>query len=823
MGHYVGIDLGTTNSAICAFDGTHTSVLKGPDQSDVTPSAIYVDRRGHRFYGRRAYDMAPANAQNSATLFKRYLGTSMRYSFASTGESLTPEQCCSEILRVLFGYLPADWREDPECATVITVPAAFSQVKRDATLEAAGMAGIGRVALMQEPVAAVMSVMKEHPIDGVFLVYDLGGGTFDVSVAEHIAGKVNLLAQGGKEMCGGRDWDRLLWREVVLPWLRDRFDLPSDVERNPDYRRLRQLALHACEQAKIELSQREEAYVQMDETLISQRDLAGEEIYLDVPVTRSQLTKLIQDLLDITIDLCRQTTQKAGVKASDINRIVFIGGPTMFEPLQEKVMRSLAIDRRGESNPMTAVSEGASVFAESIDWSSELHGRKNDYGHATEADFEIDYEQRTSGTTARVGITHKAGSPFAVELVGERDGWTSGHVSSTGRTVVRVPLASGENVFCLRLFDKRGRTVPLTHDRLSIKRVLATVSAIPSSHSIAIKALDRVGGRAVPVYLVHENERLPKRGSVSLRAGQRLVAGSNSSLVFTLWEGEIADPIEDNRYIGTYRIPGTSFSSGVIATGAEIVCEYEIGESGQLQLGATIPSVGMVFASHNFYSRIEGQLDLDDPSGPMKAASNLQTRIARLQAQSWSAELAGAACELDKVMTGLESEDPETVQQSYDALLDCQRTVARYRQRNLRSARLSDLQGHEATASLYRDQMSEADRELVDGVHDSLRRAIDHDDSTYEAIYHEYRVRLYQALSHSLRFLTEQFRVRASRPGDYVDQAKFRTLKARGQACIENEDVPGLRGVIHEMDLIEKPETTVEYEGMFEDVNVVRG
>ena len=124
---------------------------------------------------------------------------------------LSPEECSAEILRYLYGYLPEEIRDSDDTGTIITVPAAFDQMQRDATLSAAGMAGIGKVALMQEPVAAVMSVMHRTARDGVFIIYDLGGGTFDVAIAQSGAGRVDLLEHGGIPFCGGRDFDRLLY------------------------------------------------------------------------------------------------------------------------------------------------------------------------------------------------------------------------------------------------------------------------------------------------------------------------------------------------------------------------------------------------------------------------------------------------------------------------------------------------------------------------------------------------------------------------------------------------------------------------------------
>lgn len=152
--------------------------------------------------------------------------------------SMTPEECSAEILRMLFGYLPDAIRDDENTGTVITVPAAFNQMQKDSTMAAAHEAGIGQVALMQEPVAAVMSVMRTRRTDGVFVVYDLGGGTLDIAVAESISGRVSLLSHGGIAMCGGRDFDRILFEQVVRPWLQDKFKLPDDFGSNEQYKAL---------------------------------------------------------------------------------------------------------------------------------------------------------------------------------------------------------------------------------------------------------------------------------------------------------------------------------------------------------------------------------------------------------------------------------------------------------------------------------------------------------------------------------------------------------------------------------------------------------
>jgi molecular chaperone DnaK len=235
MKNFIGIDLGTTNSAICSYDGSETRIWKSPEQNDVTPSAILFFRRGNKYLGLSAYNSAPWQHTNAALLFKRLMGTSTPIHISATGTTMKPEECSAEILKLLYGYLPEEMRNDPEVGTVITVPAAFSQMQKDATMQAANMAGIGKVGLMQEPVAAVMSVMHSRNIDELFMIYDLGGGTLDIAIAQSTAGRVNLLAHGGIAMCGGRDFDRLIMDNIVKPWLFENFDLPENFSVNPKF------------------------------------------------------------------------------------------------------------------------------------------------------------------------------------------------------------------------------------------------------------------------------------------------------------------------------------------------------------------------------------------------------------------------------------------------------------------------------------------------------------------------------------------------------------------------------------------------------------
>ena len=551
MTHYIGIDLGTTNSAICSYDGQSVHVWKSSAQNDVTPSAIYIDKRGNRYYGQRAYDNASRNPKNGATLFKRFMGTSQLIHLKDSGVTLTPAECSAEILRVLFGYLPEEIRTAKDTAVVITVPAAFNQMKKDATLEAAQLAGFEKVTLMQEPVAAVMSVMRHSNRDGVFLIYDLGGGTFDVSIAESINGRVNILAHNGIEMCGGRDWDRIIVNKIVIPWLFEHFDLPDDLRTDARYSTLLSLAHWVAEKSKIELSAKEESIIALDEGAANCMDLNGEEIYLDIPINREQLNSFIKDIVDETILATRSTVEKAGLTANDIERIVFVGGPTNYKPLRDRVCFELSLKTDDSVNPMTAVAEGASIFAESIDWDNENRGRKNDTAElSSNTAVSLKYTARTAGDNAKLMFVIDKGESVVVEIRSLDTGWISGRSEVRNGSIVMLPLSiNGDNRFRISVYDKHGVEISLETNSISITKTIATISAIPASKTIGVEVISGLGGVSSLDFLVKEGDDLPKKGTKVFKAAQTLKSGSFDSINIKLWEGHIESPVTDNRFV----------------------------------------------------------------------------------------------------------------------------------------------------------------------------------------------------------------------------------------------------------------------------------
>jgi molecular chaperone DnaK len=681
---YIGIDLGPTNSAICSYDGEGVRLYKSPEQHDVTPSAIFIDKRGNKYVGSRAYNNAARNPDNAATLFKRLMGTSTPVRLPAVNLNMTPEQCSAEILQVLFGYLPEEIREDENTATVITVPAAFNQMQKDSTMSAANAAGIGRVALMQEPVAAVMSVMRHRKSDGVFVVYDLGGGTLDIAVAESISGRVNLLAHGGIAMCGGRDFDLILFDNVVKPWLRAQFDLPEDFSTAEQFKSLRRMAVWAAEKAKIELSQKDKAAISLPETELGVKDLSGNEIYLDITIDRHRFDQLIASQVKESIEAARETLEKAGLSPHDVERIVFVGGSTHYKPLRDKVAFELGIAPSVDVNPMTAVAEGAAIFAESIDWASTSRGRKGVRGEISaggSVQLSFAYTARTPDSKAKIvaKLVGQAipGAEFQIDSLDT--GWSSGRVPLTDGASVELSLAKpGENIFKVFVFDARGGRISLNQDKIVISRTAASIDAIPASHSVGVEAREKIGGRFVLDYLVREGEQLPKKGRKVFRAEESLKAGSAGALKFKIWEGDIIDPVNDNPFIGMFQIKGSDFDEGVIAAGAELACTYEVRDSGNIILEVSVPSIGGSFGGRNFYSRQEGQIDYTNASKLIaEQTEQVHLRLSEMAEKVDDNRLDRAREKLEGVETRKDNQgDPEAAKQAMDDVQEAKRLLA---------------------------------------------------------------------------------------------------------------------------------------------------
>ena len=811
MSYYIGIDLGTTNSVVCSYDGRETRVWKSPEQNDVTPSAIYIDGRGHKHVGKRAYDYAPHEPKNVARLFKRLMGTATQIELPGANSSLTPQECSAEILRCLYGYLQQGIGEDAEMGTVITVPAAFNQMQKNATLEAAEIANIGNVALMQEPVAAVLRVMRSHPGDGIFLVYDLGGGTLDVAIAQSDSGHVNLLAQGGIAMCGGRDFDRRLVDNVIKPWLAEAFDLPSDFSVHSDYSSLVRLCGWAAERTKIELSVRDDAWVRLLEGEAGVSDQSGKKIYLDVPIDRTKLNELIADRIHASIDEVRNTLAKTGLETHDIERIVFVGGPTNYGPLREMVSFELGIAGSTEVNPMTAVAEGAALFAESIDWTSEEHSQKSSRGAILTRErlnLQFAFTARTPDDYAKIVAKIDGGSVPKAEIQVDclDTGWTSGRIPLTNGATIDVFLATnGDNRFKVTVVDIRGRQIDLDDDSITITKT-AMIDSIPASHAVGIEAADRVGGERTIDWIVSPGDILPLKRSRTFKAEHSLVSGTDESLNFRLYEGDgESDEPSDNRFIGQLKVSGNDFETGEIVAGAKLECDFHMQDSGAIMIEVSIPTIRGTFGEgQNFYSWQQEGFDFNNSEAMASIIHESKEVLDRL------AELIEIAREpkLQQIEGYLKTvadvtpnnADPERLQEIMETVLEARRAIGKVRRDHFIEIRQSEFDKIVGMIEKFvRPSASAIEEKALDSLLTTVERSISRKDRDFD----EYMGKLWGACFEVLWredwFVAMRFDQLADSPEKFRDVDKYQSLVSDGRGYVEAGDSRALRGVVAQL------------------------
>ena len=837
MAYYIGIDLGTTNSAIVTFDGEKTRLWKSQSQSDVTPSCIYIDKKGKQFVGSKAYTAQAKSGSEGriAKQFKRFMGTSTKIEFA--GNSWTPEQCSAEILKELCRCLPEDISQADDRYTVITVPAAFDQMQNEATKKAAKMAGIGRVAVMQEPVAAIMSVMHNTEIkNGAFVIFDMGGGTLDVAIANEVNGKVDVIAHGGVAMCGGSDIDRKMVDNIVKPWLLENedYEIPENFMEYEKYRKLMNIVRFHCETAKIELSSGEETAIYTDATNIE--DENGEEISFDIPVSREDINSLMEDILQEAIDCTRDTVKKSGIPIQDFAGVVFIGGPCHYKPIRDRVARELGLKVLGLDviNPMTAVAEGAAIFAESIDWASEEHERKssNRVVSAEELGLDFKFEARTTKEKARFQIKTKRDTQgYSVEIRSADTGWTSGTMELTNGVLFILPLAKkGDNTFEIYVYDDVNRLVALPEKQIVITRTMSVIGAITASHTISVEVRESNLSSAVALdTLVHEGDKLPTKGSRKYKATERIKAGDpSSSLNLKLWEGNITSPVTDNKFIGMIKVEGTDLDYGAIRPGEEIEFNYTINEAGSLQVEINIERLGIVKNEKNFYDSNAAEKDMssldtvyeleDEGESVIQRVNELERNVTDTRLDQVR-ELAEGAQDLadDPVI------DPEKVKKNSDNLIKAKVLLDQVRTENLKTLRERELRivqsWYEEEVEPFCDEVQKSDMKSMIG---NLERLISRKSKDFETLLGDIYGKGFWGIlfAKSERFVASVFTMLRSRPYSFKSREAYHSLVQAGEEAIAQSDFDELRHVV--LGMYSEQKQSIDMSDMSAAANIMR-
>ncbi|HKA06542.1 MAG TPA: Hsp70 family protein [Gemmataceae bacterium] len=349
----VGIDLGTTNSEVAVVENGVPRVLPGDDGDPILPSFVGLADDGRLLIGKSARNQYPLVPERTVKSIKRKMGQDVKVPLAD--QQYRPQEISAMILRALKDRAQKALGREVKKA-VITVPAYFNDGQRQATIEAGEMAGLEVVRILNEPTAAAL-VYDPEQTDGLnVLVYDLGGGTFDVSIVRAEAGVVEVLASHGDTQLGGDDFDDLL-----LNYLCDVFKTHHRIDLREN-RTSRARVLQAAEAAKRQLS--DHAFARVEEEFIGEKD--GVPLHLSVEVSRGDYEELIRSLIDRTMDCVQRSLDDARLTASQIDRVVLVGGSTRTPMISELLEARLGRPARKDINPDLCVALGAAVQAAMI-------------------------------------------------------------------------------------------------------------------------------------------------------------------------------------------------------------------------------------------------------------------------------------------------------------------------------------------------------------------------------------------------------------------------------------------------------------------------
>lgn len=357
MGKVIGIDLGTTNSCVSVVENEAPVIIPGTSGSMTTPSIVAFTKKGERLVGESARRQAVTNPERTISSVKRHMGT--EWSVRIDGTEYKAQTISAMVLMQLKKDAE-DFLGEPVTEAVITVPAYFNNIQRQATKDAGRIAGLNVKRIINEPTSAALSYGLNHGEPQKVMVYDLGGGTFDVSVIEIGEGVIEVLATAGDNHLGGDDFD-----ERITQWLLRRFKDEHKVDLSRDFAAMQRIR-DAAEQAKKELSISDSSHIMLP-YLAEHR---GEQLHMDLTLTRAQFEDLIRDLIDRTAEPVRSALNDAGIAPSELGRVLLVGGSTRIPAVQEKVRMLTGKEPSKNINPDECVAKGAAILGHTLEGNS---------------------------------------------------------------------------------------------------------------------------------------------------------------------------------------------------------------------------------------------------------------------------------------------------------------------------------------------------------------------------------------------------------------------------------------------------------------------
>ena len=594
------IDLGTTNSLMAKFDKGAVEVFKNPNGFKETLPSVVGFRNDRILVGEQAKTYLEKDPKSVMGHFKRKMGTTESFRIKTLGQSKTPVELSAFVLKELKTFIYTG--EVPE-AVVITVPASFDMVQSNATKEAGYAAGFKQVVLFQEPIAASLAYAnKEKGVDlknSQWIVYDLGGGTFDVALVKIVAGELKVVDHEGDNYLGGMDFDALVVERLIAPQLEKRGEftdlVPQMKSASGRFNKLWYGLLRLAEEAKIELSAGTAAEIDLGR--INVEDENGKAIDDYIEITRSEFEALIKDAVDNTAAMLKKILTRNSLRPEDLKFVLMVGGSTYIPFVRKRIEELLGIPVNTGIAPTNAIVAGAAYFAAT-----------------KEVDLGEGPAQRTSRPDdLKVKVAYNRASQEQEEILSakvegdvtdlfyrinrEDGGYNSGLKKLTTRLNEDLPLqADAYNLFSFTIYDASNNPIPTDLDSIQIAQGKYSVAGQMVPHDLSL-VLDTPDGRDTTLDCrFSKNSIIPARTKRNVEVSRAVSHGSDDEVIrIIVVEGPKENHHLENRKQGELLIAGKQLKRDV-PRGTEIDLTFELSESRDLTVTAYINPSGPEFS-----------------------------------------------------------------------------------------------------------------------------------------------------------------------------------------------------------------------------------
>lgn len=548
-----GIDLGTTNSAISRIENGEAIIKKTDTLKDTMPSCVYINKKKAIQVGDSAYNglkrdklssmKGDDKSSNAYIEFKRTMGTDKKYSSSNLGTELSSEELSAEVLKTLKSFV----KDENINAVVITVPAAFGNNQKEATREAAKLAGFNHIELLQEPVAAAMAYgVDSKKKDGFWLVFDFGGGTFDAALLKVADGIMTVKDTEGDNYLGGKNLDLAIVDEIIMPYIEQNYAIDSILEDDNKKQILRNAMKFYAEETKIKLSFNDTHNILSDLGDIPGEDDNGEEFELDITVTQSDMERALSPVFQKAIDISKKLIERNNLKGSSLDSLILVGGPT-FSPVVRNMLEKQICKPDTNVDPMTVVSKGAALYASTIDISEEIKEQTRD---KSKIQIEIGHEASTveleEFVTLKILADKTEGTiPEKVfaEITRSDKAWSSGkiEINEIGEVIETQLIEGKTNGFEVSLFDEKGNILESEPKEFTVIQG-SKIGNATLAYNIGIEIKKRETGKIVFETLknLEKNKTIPAVGTRNgLKTQKQIRPGMDSDFIkIPIFEGE---------------------------------------------------------------------------------------------------------------------------------------------------------------------------------------------------------------------------------------------------------------------------------------------